>query len=49
MAEAKDMGGAVIGESLPFLDDPEKATGAADYLDDLQLPGMLTGKALRSE
>lgn len=49
MAEAKDMGGAVIGESLPFLDDPEKAAGAADYLDDLQLPGMLVGKALRSE
>ena len=49
MAEAKDMGGAVVGESLPFLDVPEKATGAADYLDDLQLPGMLTGKALRSE
>ena len=49
MAEAKDMGGAVVGESLPFLDAPEKATGAADYLDDLQLPGMLVGKALRSE
>ena len=49
MAEAKDMGGAVIGETLPFLDDPEKAAGAADYLDDLQLPGMLAGKALRSE
>ncbi len=49
MAEAKDMGGAVVGGSLPFLDDPEKAAGAADYLDDLQLPGMLVGKALRSE
>ena len=49
MAEAKDMGGAVVGESLPFLDDPEKAAGTADYLDDLQLPGMLVGKALRSE
>ena len=24
MAEVKDMGGAVIGESLPFLDDPGK-------------------------
>ena len=49
MAEAKDMGGTVVGESLPFLDNPEKAAGAADYLDDLQLPGMLVGKALRSE
>ncbi len=50
MAEAKDMGGAaVVGASLPFLDDPEKAAGAADYLDDLRLSGMLIGKALRSE
>ncbi len=49
MAEAKDMGGAVVGGSVPFLDDPEKATGTASYLDDLHLPGMLTGRALRSE
>lgn len=48
MAEGKDMGGAAVGASLPFLDDPEKAAGAADYLDDLHMPGMLTGKALRS-
>lgn len=48
MAEAKDMGGAAVGASLPFLDDPEKAAGAAAYLDDLRLPGMLVGRALRS-
>ena len=48
MAEAKDMGGTVVGESLPFLDDPEKAAGDAAYLDDLHLPGMLVGRALRS-
>lgn len=48
MAEAKDMGGAAVGQTLPFLDAPEKAAGAALYLDDLRLPGMLTGRALRS-
>ncbi|MBI3128925.1 MAG: xanthine dehydrogenase family protein [Candidatus Tectomicrobia bacterium] len=48
MAEAKDMGGATIGQTLPFLDAPEKAAGTATYLDDLRLPGMLTGRALRS-
>ena len=49
MAEAKDMGGAVVGATVPFIDAPEKATGSALYLDDLRLPGMLVGRALRSE
>ncbi len=49
MAEAKDMGGASVGVNFPFLDAPEKASGAAMYLDDLRLPGMLVGRVLRSE
>ncbi len=49
MAEAKDMGGYVVGSNQTFLDAPEKASGAAVYLDDLQMPGMLIGCALRSE
>ena len=49
MAEAKDMGGVTVGENKPFLDAPEKAEGAPLYLDDLQMPGMLIGRALRSE
>ncbi|MEK6709152.1 MAG: xanthine dehydrogenase family protein molybdopterin-binding subunit, partial [Nitrospinota bacterium] len=48
MAEAKDMGGAAVGQTLPFIDAPEKASGAAVYLDDMRLPGMLTGRALWS-
>ncbi len=49
MAEAKDMGGVIVGAALPFLDAPEKASGSAVYLDDLSLPGMLVGRVLRSE
>ena len=49
MAEAKDLGGAVVGATVPFLDAPEKAAGEPLYLDDLRLPGMLVGRALRSE
>lgn len=49
MAEAKDMGGSgAIGADFSFLDGPEKASGAAVYLDDLEFPGILIGKALRS-
>ncbi|HBK79184.1 MAG TPA: hypothetical protein DDZ83_05780, partial [Nitrospinae bacterium] len=49
MAEAKDMGGVVVGENMSFLDASEKVSGEPLYLDDLQLPGMLVGAALRSE
>ena len=49
MAEAKDMGGVVVGENVTFKDASEKASGEPLYLDDLQLPGMLVGHALRSE
>jgi CO/xanthine dehydrogenase Mo-binding subunit len=49
VAEAKDMGGVVVGQNMTFMDALEKASGEPLYLDDLQLPGMLVGFALRSE
>ncbi len=39
---------SVVGKRLPRPDVAEKATGAAKYTGDIQLPGMLTGKVLRS-
>ncbi|RJX29567.1 MAG: 4-hydroxybenzoyl-CoA reductase [Desulfarculus sp.] len=38
----------IIGQSIPRLDAPDKATGRAIYTDDIKLPGMLYGKLLRS-
>src|SRR5829696_4691489 len=38
----------VIGKPLRKIDGLAKATGAAVYTDDLQLPGMLHAKTLRS-
>jgi len=49
MAEAKDMGGYVVGSNVTFLDAPEKVSGEAVFLDDLHMPGMLIGRALRSQ
>lgn len=37
-----------VGQSLPRLDAPAKATGRARYAGDLKLPGMLHGKLVRS-
>lgn len=39
---------AVVGKRIPRRDAPEKTTGAAKYTVDIQLPGMLIGKVLRS-
>lgn len=39
---------SVIGKRLPRIDALEKATGKAEYLGDLKMPGMLYGKILRS-
>ena len=39
---------SVIGKKTPKLDALEKATGKAVYGHDLQVPGMLHGKILRS-
>ncbi|MFN4218111.1 MAG: xanthine dehydrogenase family protein molybdopterin-binding subunit [Candidatus Bipolaricaulia bacterium] len=37
-----------VGKSTPRIDGPERATGKAVYTFDVQLPGMLYGKILRS-
>jgi 4-hydroxybenzoyl-CoA reductase alpha subunit len=42
------MKGNVVGKGLPRIDAVDKATGEAQYTVDLKLPGMLTGKILRS-
>lgn len=38
----------IIGKSIRRVDVPLKVTGKAYYVDDLKFPGMLFGKALRS-
>jgi len=40
--------GSVVGKSVARVDAREKVTGAAIYTTDMQLPGMLVGKILRS-
>jgi xanthine dehydrogenase YagR molybdenum-binding subunit len=37
-----------VGKSTPRIDGPERVTGKALYTADVQLPGMLYGKILRS-
>ncbi len=37
-----------VGKKIPRIDGPERATGKAAYTFDVQLPGMLYGKILRS-
>lgn len=43
-----DISRSAIGASPPRLDGRDKVRGLALYLDDLQLPGMLYGRVLRS-
>ncbi len=38
-----------VGKSIPLNSGLHKATGEVMYLDDIEFPGMLTGKILRSE
>ncbi|HLJ80285.1 MAG TPA: molybdopterin cofactor-binding domain-containing protein, partial [Ktedonobacterales bacterium] len=38
----------VVGKPTPRVDGPERASGAAQYAYDMQLPGMLTAIGLRS-
>lgn len=38
----------LIGKRVPKLDAPKKVTGAAQYIHDIELPGMLVGRILRS-
>jgi len=47
--EDKPLGGlAVVGRRVSAPDALQKVTGRAKYTSDLSLPGMLTGKVLRS-
>ncbi len=39
---------SVVGKSLPRVDARDKVTGRAEYVSDMQLPGMLHAKVLRS-
>ena len=39
---------AILGKRFPRVDGPVKATGKADFADDLAVSGMLHGKILRS-
>ncbi len=39
----------LIGKRVPKLDAPKKTTGETRYLQDIELPGMLHGKILRSD
>jgi len=38
----------VVGHSLPQIDARERASGAAEFVSDIKLPGMLYGRILRS-
>ena len=38
----------VVGKRLPLKDAPEKVTGRALFTGDMELPGMLHAKILRS-
>ncbi len=39
---------SVVGKSVPLIDACEKVTGTIKYAGDIRVPGMLTGKILRS-
>ena len=39
----------VVGRSVPRKEGLEKVTGAARYIDDISLPGMLYGATVRSQ
>ena len=39
---------AVLGKSIPRIEGPEKVTGQARFVADIQLPGLLWAKILRS-
>jgi len=40
---------SLIGKSIPKLDAPKKVTGEVQYMDDIEFPGMLYGKILRTD
>ena len=44
----KNVSGAAMGVSIPRVEGHAKVTGRAEYVHNLQLPGMLYGKVCRS-
>lgn len=38
----------ILGGRIPYVEGPLKVTGRAEYTDDIQRPGMLVGRLLRS-
>ena len=46
MTTSRDVRG--IGVSVPRFDAPEKVTGRTQYVADVQVPGLLHGRLLRS-
>ncbi|HXQ49224.1 MAG TPA: xanthine dehydrogenase family protein molybdopterin-binding subunit [Thermoplasmata archaeon] len=38
----------LLGTKIPYIEGPLKVTGRAEYTDDLQRPGLLVGRLLRS-
>jgi CO/xanthine dehydrogenase Mo-binding subunit len=46
--EEKENRYSVIGRRIPKIDSLYLATGQAQYLDDIRIPGLLYGKILRS-
>jgi CO/xanthine dehydrogenase Mo-binding subunit len=46
--EVREESFAYVGKRLPMVDAPEKVRGKAHYFTDLELPGMLHAKVLRS-
>ena len=37
----------IVGQSVPRVDIPEKATGTFTYMQDFRVPGMLHGRVVR--
>jgi xanthine dehydrogenase molybdenum-binding subunit len=48
MAELRSQSGKIVGAGVPRIDGVDKITGRAVYGVDVQVPGMLVGKILRS-
>jgi xanthine dehydrogenase molybdenum-binding subunit len=47
-AEAEVAAGTLIGKRIPKMDAPDKASGKTRYIQDLEVPGALHAKILRS-
>ncbi len=48
MASVSESPYRLLGRRIPYVEGPLKVTGRAEYTDDLQRPGMLVGRLLRS-